>query len=47
MVAGLTAACPAFFISTRGTRLDAANMSHTFTRLLTTAGIAPIAGRPR
>lgn len=38
---------PAFFVSTRGTRLDAANMSHTFTRLLTTAGIAPAAGRRR
>jgi integrase/recombinase XerD len=38
---------PAFFISTRGTRLDAANMSHTFTQLLTAARIAPVPGRRR
>jgi integrase/recombinase XerD len=31
---------PAFFINTRGTRLDAANMPATFTRLLTAAGNA-------
>lgn len=38
---------PAFFISTRGTRLDAANMSHTFSQLLTTAGIPSIPDRRR
>lgn len=38
---------PAFFVSSRGTRLDAHNMSHTFTRLLDAAGIAPIPGRRR
>lgn len=38
---------PAFFVSTRGTRLDAANMSHTFHELLTAAAIAPVPGRRR
>ena len=38
---------PAFFVSTRGTRLDAANMSHTFARLLTAARIAPAPSRRR
>jgi integrase len=38
---------PAFLVSTRGTRLDAANMSHTFARLLTTARIAPAPSRRR
>ena len=38
---------PAFFVSTRGTRLDAANMSHTFARLRTAARIAPVPGRRR
>lgn len=44
---GPKSAGPAFFISTRGTRLDAANMSSTFARLLTAAGIAPVPGRRR
>ena len=41
--------CPAFFVSTRGTRLDAHNTSHTFAELLDTAGISAPAGarRPR
>jgi integrase/recombinase XerD len=38
---------PAFFVSTHGTRLDAANTSRTFARLLTAAGIAPVPGRRR
>lgn len=38
---------PAFFICTRGTRLDAANASRTFTQLLTAAAIAPVPGRRR
>jgi integrase/recombinase XerD len=42
-----TPAGPAFFVSTRGTRLDAANMSHTFTGLLTAASIAAVPGRRR
>lgn len=40
-------ACPAFFISTRGTRLDASNMPADFAKLLHPAGIAPIPGRRR
>jgi integrase/recombinase XerD len=40
---------PAFFVSTRGTRLDAHNTSHTFAELLDAAGISAPAGarRPR
>jgi len=38
---------PAFFVSTRGTRLDGANMSHTFGQLLTAARIAAVSGRRR
>jgi integrase/recombinase XerD len=38
---------PAFFISTRGTRLDAPNMPATFTALLDAAGIGPAPGRRR
>jgi integrase/recombinase XerD len=40
---------PAFFVSTRGTRLDAHNTSHTFAELLAVAGISASAGarRPR
>jgi integrase len=38
---------PAFFVSTRGTRLDASNMPTTFARLLDTAGIAPVPRRRR
>jgi integrase/recombinase XerD len=38
---------PAFFINTRGTRLDAANMPATFTRLLAAASIAPVQDRRR
>ncbi|HEU0087386.1 MAG TPA: tyrosine-type recombinase/integrase, partial [Pseudonocardiaceae bacterium] len=42
-------ASTAFFVSTRGTRLDAHNTSHTFAELLEAAGIRPPAGvrRPR
>lgn len=44
-----TQTCAAFFVSTRGTRLDPANTSHTFARLLDAAGITaqPGARRPR
>jgi len=40
---------PAFLVSTRGTRLDARNLPHTFARLVHTAGIRTPAGarRPR
>lgn len=38
---------PAFFVSTRGTRLDAANMPADFAGLLGAAGIAAIPGRRR
>ncbi len=40
---------PGFFVSTRGTRLDAHNLSHTFAGLLAAAGIrgAPSRRRPR
>lgn len=38
---------PAFFVSTRGTRLDASNMPHVFASLLTVAGIPAVAGRRR
>ena len=42
-------ACAAFFVSTRGTRLDPANTSHTFAELLDVAGIRAQPGvrRPR
>ena len=44
--------CPApvttaFFISTRGTRIDSRNMPHVFARLTEAAGITPAAGRRR
>lgn len=40
---------PAWFLSSRGTRLDSTNLSHTFTGLLSTAGISAPPGhrRPR
>lgn len=38
---------PAFFVCTRGTRLDAANMPKVFTGLVSAAGIAPVPGRRR
>jgi integrase len=40
---------PAFLLSTRGTRLDASNLPHTFTHLVRTAGLRTPAGarRPR
>jgi integrase len=40
-------AAPSFFISTRGTRLDEHNLTHTFARLLDEAGIAAPPGRRR
>jgi len=44
--------CPApvttaFFVSTRGTRIDSHNMPNTFARLTEAAGITPAAGRRR
>ncbi|MDQ2789264.1 MAG: tyrosine-type recombinase/integrase [Actinomycetota bacterium] len=41
------AAVPSFFVSTRGTRLDSANMPPTFAALLVAAGIEPVPGRRR
>ncbi len=38
---------PAFFVSTRGTRLDSANMPADFAGLLPAAGITPVPGRRR
>ncbi|MEV4245876.1 tyrosine-type recombinase/integrase [Streptosporangium canum] len=38
---------PSFFVSTCGTRLDAANMPADFAGLLKVAGIAPVPGRRR
>jgi integrase/recombinase XerD len=38
---------PSFFVSTRGTRLDASNMPADFAKLLERAGIAPVRGRRR
>jgi len=40
-------AAPGFFVSTRGTRLDAHNITHTFAELVDAAGIAAPAGRRR
>jgi integrase/recombinase XerD len=40
-------AAPSFFISTRGTRLDAHNITHTFAKLVNTAGIQAPVGRRR
>jgi integrase/recombinase XerD len=38
---------PSFFVSTRGTRLDVHNITHTFTRLVDQAGITVPPGRRR
>jgi integrase len=38
---------PSFFVSTRGTRLDAHNITHTFAGLVADAGIAAPPGRRR
>lgn len=38
---------PSFFVSTRGTRLDAHNITHTFAELVDAAGIQAPAGRRR
>jgi integrase/recombinase XerD len=38
---------PSFFVSTRGTRLDSANMPPDFAALLQAAGIDPVPGRRR
>lgn len=40
-------AVPAWFLNSRGNRLDKANLPHTFGRLLDTAGIAAAPGRRR
>jgi len=40
-------AAPSFFISTRGTRLDEHNLTHTFAVLLSDAGIQAPPGRRR
>ena len=37
----------AFFVSTRGTRINSHNMPHTFAGLVDAAGIAPVPGRRR
>jgi len=42
-----TPAAPSFFVSTRGTRLDAHNLPHTFAELVHSAGIRAPAGRRR
>jgi integrase len=42
-----TPAAPSFFVSTRGTRLDAHNITHTFADLIEAAGITTPAGRRR
>jgi integrase/recombinase XerD len=40
-------AAPSFFVSTRGTQLDAHNLTHTFAELIGEAGIAAPPGRRR
>ncbi|MBV9143735.1 MAG: tyrosine-type recombinase/integrase [Pseudonocardiales bacterium] len=40
-------AAPSFFVSTRGTRLDAHNITHTFAELVDAAGIQAPVGRRR
>lgn len=42
-----TPQAPSFFVSTRGTRLDVHNITHTFAGLVDAAGIQPRAGRRR
>ena len=42
-----TPATPSFFVSTRGTRLDAHNITHTFAELIEAADIQAPAGRRR
>jgi integrase len=42
-----TASTPAFFVSTRGTRLDAHNLSHTFAGLVQATGIGVGSGQRR